>query len=109
MLFHYLVRGNTKRCLFVHANAEMLCVLTSFHDDISGWNDPDLLEVGNNGMTTAEYRSQFAIWSLLKAPLLISTNVMNMSADTLDILSKREIIAINQDSLVRRELDLELI
>ena len=85
-------------------------MLTSFFplDDISGWNDPDLLEVGNNGMTTAEYRSQFAIWSLLKAPLLISTNVMNMSADTLDILSKREIIAINQDSLVRRELDLEL-
>ncbi len=73
---------------------------------ISGWNDPDLLEVGNNGMTTAEYRSQFAIWSLLKAPLLISTNVVNMSSDTLDILSKREIIAINQDSLVRRELAL---
>ena len=59
----------------------------------------DLLEVGNSGMTTAEYRSQFAIWSLMKSPLIVSTNVMNMSADTLEILSRKEVIAINQDSL----------
>jgi alpha-galactosidase len=45
-------------------------------------------------MTSAEYSSQFAIWSLMKAPLLISTNLMNMSDDTLSILSKKEIIAI---------------
>ena len=50
-------------------------------------------------MTTAEYRSQFSIWSLMKAPLIISTDVTNMTADTLAILSAKEIIAINQDSL----------
>ena len=64
-----------------------------------GWNDPDLLEVGNGGMTTAEYRSQMAIWSVIKAPLLISTDVTKMSEDTLAILSNAELIAINQDTL----------
>ena len=64
-----------------------------------GWNDPDLLEVGNKGMTTAEYRSQFSLWALMKAPLLISTSLANMTAETLAILSAKEIIAINQDSL----------
>jgi alpha-galactosidase len=64
-----------------------------------GWNDPDLLEVGNGGMTTSEYRSQFAIWSLMKAPLLISTDVTNMTSETLEILGNTEVIAINQDKL----------
>ena len=64
-----------------------------------GWNDPDLLEVGNGGMTTAEYRSHFTMWALLKAPLIISTDVTNMSQATLGILSQKEVIAINQDSL----------
>ncbi|KAL4483250.1 hypothetical protein ABPG74_019276 [Tetrahymena malaccensis] len=63
------------------------------------WNDPDMLEVGNGGMTTHEYEAHFALWALLKAPLLIGCDVNNMSADTLRILSNKEIIAINQDPL----------
>jgi len=63
------------------------------------WNDPDLLEVGNGHMTTAEYRSQFAIWSLFKAPLLISTDVTQIKKEDLEILSNSEVIAINQDKL----------
>ena len=50
-------------------------------------------------MTTAEYRSQFAIWSLFKAPLLISTDLTKIKADDLQILSNKEVIAINQDKL----------
>uniref|UniRef100_A0A7S0IZT4 alpha-galactosidase n=1 Tax=Calcidiscus leptoporus TaxID=127549 RepID=A0A7S0IZT4_9EUKA len=50
-------------------------------------------------MTTSEYRCQFAIWALMKAPLLISTDVTNMSAATLEILSNTDVIAINQDAL----------
>ncbi|KAL4463419.1 hypothetical protein ABPG72_006741 [Tetrahymena utriculariae] len=63
------------------------------------WNDPDMLEVGNGGMTTHEYEAHFALWALLKSPLLIGCDVSNMSVDTFRIISNKEIIAINQDPL----------
>ena len=64
-----------------------------------GWNDPDMLEVGNGGMTTAEYETHFSLWCLMKAPLLIGCDVSNMSSDTLRILTNTEVIAINQDKM----------
>ncbi|BAF26853.2 alpha-galactosidase precursor [Oryza sativa Japonica Group] len=64
-----------------------------------GWNDPDMLEVGNGGMSEAEYRSHFSIWALAKAPLLIGCDVRSMSQQTKNILSNSEVIAVNQDSL----------
>ncbi|OEL23694.1 Alpha-galactosidase 3 [Dichanthelium oligosanthes] len=64
-----------------------------------GWNDPDMLEVGNGGMTFAEYRSHFSIWALMKAPLLIGCDVRNMTSETLEILSNKEVIQVNQDPL----------
>ncbi|KAL3724970.1 hypothetical protein ACJRO7_030047 [Eucalyptus globulus] len=64
-----------------------------------GWNDPDMLEVGNGGMTTEEYRSHFSIWALVKAPLLIGCDVRSMDYTTLMLLSNKEVIAVNQDGL----------
>lgn len=64
-----------------------------------GWNDPDMLEVGNGGMTYQEYRSHFSIWALMKAPLLIGCDVRNMTKETIEILSNKEVIAVNQDTL----------
>jgi alpha-galactosidase len=64
-----------------------------------GWNDPDMLEVGNGGMTTNEYEAHFALWAFLKAPLIVGCDIRNMSNDTLRILTNKEIIAVNQDSL----------
>ncbi|KAM0861092.1 hypothetical protein ACQ4PT_046108 [Festuca glaucescens] len=64
-----------------------------------GWNDPDMLEVGNGGMTFAEYRAHFSIWALMKAPLLIGCDVRNMTSETKEILSNKEVIQVNQDSL----------
>lgn len=63
------------------------------------WNDPDMLEVGNGGMTNFEYRAHFALWALLKSPMLIGCDIRNMTADTKKILLNKEIIAISQDSL----------
>ncbi|CAL9079800.1 unnamed protein product [Musa textilis] len=63
------------------------------------WNDPDMLEVGNGGMTTEEYRSHFSIWALAKAPLLIGCDVRSITKEAYDILSNQEVIAVNQDSL----------
>ncbi|KAI5083021.1 hypothetical protein GOP47_0002764 [Adiantum capillus-veneris] len=64
-----------------------------------GWNDPDMLEVGNGGMTKEEYRAHFSLWALMKAPLLIGCDITNMDGDTLEILSNKEVIAVNQDPL----------
>jgi len=63
------------------------------------WNDPDMLEVGNGGMTANENRAHFSLWCLVKSPLLIGCDVTKMSNDTLTILTNAEVIAINQDSL----------
>ncbi|KAG5220396.1 hypothetical protein OIU77_005551 [Salix suchowensis] len=79
-----------------------------------GWNDPDMLEVGNGGMTTEEYRSHFSIWAIAKAPLLIGCDVRTMSNETLEILSNKEVIEVNQDKLgvqgkkVKKNGDLEV-
>ena len=89
-----------------------------------GWNDPDMLEVGNGGMNTTEYETHFSLWALMKvknftsmlnmaylcmfavymfvvdqAPLLIGCDVTSMSNDTLRSLTNNEVIAINQDRL----------
>ena len=64
-----------------------------------GWNDPDMLEVGNGGMTTTEYKTHFGLWAISKAPLLIGCDVTQMSQDTKEILTNPEVIAVNQDPL----------
>lgn len=63
------------------------------------WNDMDMLEVGNGGLTLDEERTHFALWAILNSPLLLGNDLRNMSPQTLDILTNKEIIAINQDSL----------
>jgi len=63
------------------------------------WNDPDMLEIGNGGMTDAEYRTHMSLWAMLAAPLLAGNDLRNMSAATLEILTNKEVIAIDQDKL----------
>ncbi|MGV9933152.1 NPCBM/NEW2 domain-containing protein [Streptomyces olivaceoviridis] len=63
------------------------------------WNDPDMLEVGNGGMTDTEYRSHFSLWSVMAAPLLIGTDLRKASPATFDILGNKEVIAVDQDPL----------
>ncbi|MCO6006934.1 NPCBM/NEW2 domain-containing protein [Actinoallomurus purpureus] len=63
------------------------------------WNDPDMLEVGNGGMTETEYRSHFSLWSVMAAPLLIGTDLRKASAATMKILTNRDVIAVDQDPL----------
>ncbi len=59
----------------------------------------EVLEVGNGGMTDAEYVSHFSLWAISKAPLLIGCDITNMSAATLATLTNPEVIAVNQDKL----------
>ena len=63
------------------------------------WNDPDMLEVGNGGMTDDEYRAHFSLWALMAAPLMAGNDVRTMPAATRDILLNKEVLAVDQDSL----------
>ncbi|WP_204328119.1 NPCBM/NEW2 domain-containing protein [Streptomyces aureoverticillatus] len=63
------------------------------------WNDPDMLEVGNGGMTATEYRTHFSMWSIMAAPLLIGSDLRKVSPETFDILGNKEVIAVDQDPL----------
>ena len=62
------------------------------------WNDFDMMEVGN-GMSLAEDRTHFALWSMLASPLMLGNDVRKTSKQTLEILTNAEIIAVNQDAL----------
>ncbi|CAJ1952375.1 unnamed protein product [Sphenostylis stenocarpa] len=74
-----------------------------------GWNDPDMLEVGNGGMTTEEYRAHFSIWALAKAPLLIGCDIRALDATTKELLSNKEVIALGvQGKKVKSNNDLEV-
>jgi len=67
-----------------------------------GWNDPDMLEVGNEGLTAVESRAHFSLWAILAAPLMAGNDLRSMTAETRDIMTNREVIAVNQDSLGRQ-------
>jgi alpha-galactosidase len=61
------------------------------------WNDPDMLEIGNGGMTDEEYRTQMSLWCILAAPLFAGNDLENMSGATLGILTNPEVLSIDQD------------
>ncbi|HEV3276341.1 MAG TPA: glycoside hydrolase family 27 protein [Terriglobia bacterium] len=63
------------------------------------WNDPDMLEVGNGGMSAEEYRTHMSLWCILAAPLLAGNDLRTASRETLDILENPEVIAVDQDAL----------
>lgn len=65
------------------------------------WNDPDMLEVGNGGMTDIEYRSHFSLWAILAAPLIAGNDLTSMRPEIRDILTNKELIAVDQDALGR--------
>ena len=88
--------------------------LAKFAGPELGWNDPDMLEVGNGGMTPTEYRSHFSLWAMMAAPLIAGNDIAHMDAETRAILLNREVIAVDQDPLgqqgrrIRDDGDLEV-
>ncbi|KAI0670099.1 glycoside hydrolase superfamily [Trametes maxima] len=62
------------------------------------WNDLDILQVGLGGMSFDEYVTHFTMWSLVKSPLIIGTDIMNMSNETRTILTNEALLGVNQDS-----------
>ena len=64
-----------------------------------GWNDPDMLEIGNGGMSDIEYRSQFSLWAEMAAPLIAGNDLPAMSQATQAILTNSAVIAVDQDPM----------
>ena len=63
------------------------------------WNDPDMLEVGNGGMSDEEYRTHFSLWAMLAAPLVAGNDVRAMGEAARAILTAPEVLAVDQDAL----------
>jgi alpha-galactosidase len=63
------------------------------------WNDPDMLEVGNGKLSLAENRAHFSMWAMLAAPLLAGNDLPNMQPEINAILTNKDVIAIDQDTL----------
>jgi len=61
------------------------------------WNDPDMLEVGNGGMNTEEYRTHMSLWAILAAPLLAGNDLSKMTPETVALLTNKDVIAVDQD------------
>lgn len=74
-------------------------VLRKYHKT-NGYNDPDMLEIGNAGMTLAEGRTQMSIWAILAAPLILGNDLEKMTEEELAILTNKEVLDVNQDSFV---------
>lgn len=78
------------------------------YSTVGGWNDPDMLEVGNGELTFEENKSHFSLWCMMNAPLILGNDIRKFIKDdgTVDtenkvykILTNEKMIAINQDSL----------
>ena len=78
------------------------------------WNDPDMLITGMDGLSETQNRSFFSLWCMMAAPLMAGNDLRKMTASTIQILTNREAIGINQDPLgiqghiVRREGQAEI-
>lgn len=64
-----------------------------------GWNDPDMLVIGNFGLSPDQQESQMAFWAIMAAPLIMSNDLRDISPQSKALLQNKHIIAINQDSL----------
>ncbi|CAG9128729.1 hypothetical protein JYU34_010077 [Plutella xylostella] len=63
------------------------------------WNDPDMLIIGNFGLSYEQSKTQFAIWAILAAPLLMSVDLRTIRPEYKAILQNRKIIDVDQDPL----------
>lgn len=73
-----------------------------------GWNDPDMLLIGDGGATLEENRTQMTLWTMLAAPLIESTDVSHLSSSQLEILTNPDAIAVNQDPEVQQATKVEV-
>ena len=72
------------------------------HSSKGHYNDPDMLEVGNGKLTYDENISHFSLWCMMNAPLILGNDLRKMTDNVLNIITNKEMIEINQDSLCKQ-------
>ncbi|QLJ04444.1 ricin-type beta-trefoil lectin domain protein [Streptomyces sp. NEAU-sy36] len=92
-----ITAGYSSMLSIFHANVGLASYAGPGH-----WNDPDMLEVGNSGLTDTEARTEFSLWAQMAAPLIAGTNLTSASSTTLSIYTNSRVIAVDQDSLGRQ-------
>ena len=101
------------RCPCTGDEEGYLCALPGFHCSIlnimnkmarivsksqtGAFNDLDMLEVGNGGMSDDEYKVHMSMWAMNSSPLIIGTDIRKLSASALSIYSNPAVLAVNQD------------
>ncbi|XP_048192563.1 alpha-galactosidase A [Perognathus longimembris pacificus] len=79
-----------------------------------GWNDPDMLVIGNFGLSWDQQVTQMALWAIMAAPLIMSNDLRQISPQAKALLQNKDVIAINQDPLgkqgyrLRKEKEVEV-
>ena len=61
------------------------------------WADPDMLEVGNGDLTLDEQKTHFALWVIVKSPLLLGMDLRTISNESLDVVKNKHLIRLHQD------------
>lgn len=103
-LEHALYRSNST-CRDISSNWNSVAQIAANNAGIAsyaqpgGFNDFDMMEIGNAGLTTAEERAHFGLWAISKSPLILGCDLTKISASSLAIITNKAVIAINQDSL----------
>lgn len=86
----------------IRTRSEIGASLWRYSGPTKGWNDPDMLEIGNGGCNQDEYQTHFSLWAMLKAPLIVGNDIRVLEESVMGILGNKEVIAINQDELGRQ-------
>jgi alpha-galactosidase len=76
----------------IHENDKMAAIAQPGH-----FNDPDMMNVGVVGLSLVEQYTHMSLWCVAGAPLLVGADIVHATAETLAILTNKEVIGINQD------------
>ena len=76
-------------------------IMDEFSGLDKGWNDPDMMVIGMNGITTDMSRTHFTMWSMMNAPLMLGMDLRRVTKgdEIYNIIANEKVIALNQDSL----------
>ena len=76
-------------------------IMDEFSGLDKGWNDPDMLMIGMNGLTTTMCKTHFTMWCMMNSPLMLGLDLRRVTKgdELYNIISNRELIALNQDAL----------
>lgn len=64
-----------------------------------GWNDPDMLEIGNGNLSIVQQKTHFTLWAMAKAPLLLGCDLTSLTSEIMEVIGNAEVISVNQDDL----------